>query len=71
MAVRLDKVRAVSSGLNDLVRATFAVREFCNGASSSIAVDLHFGHDEIADSVSNLGAGRVGAFAVNGTALFG
>ena len=66
-----NHVGSETSRFNNLIRSTFAVSKFSDSSSSGVAVHLDFSHNEIADSKSNWGSRGIGAFTMDGTALFG
>jgi hypothetical protein len=65
-----DKISAKSCGFDDFIRATFAIRQFSNGAGGSVTADLDTSHDKIANSEGNGGTRCVGAFAMESAAFF-
>ena len=66
-----DKISAEACSFNDFIWATFAIRQFSNGAGGSVTVDLDTSHDKIANGKGNGGTRFVGALAVDGAAFFG
>ena len=71
MAMASDKIGAEPSSCYNLIRPAFSLGKLSNSACGGIAVYLDFSHDETANSESDRGARCIGAFLVNGAALFG
>jgi hypothetical protein len=70
VAVTADKISAKTGRFHNFIGSTLAVGEFSNGARRGITINLNFRHDKVANSISNRGAGFIGAFAMSSTAFF-
>jgi hypothetical protein len=71
VSVATNEVGSETSRFYNLIRSTFAIGKFSNSASRGVAVHLDGSHDKITDSKGNRGARSIGAFTMDGTALFG
>lgn len=69
VTVTTNKISTASSRTDDFIRATFAIGEFGDSTSRSIAVDLNTSHDKIANFKTDLVASFVGTLAMDGTAF--
>ena len=70
MAKGAEEVSTMTGYLDYFVRASLTVGKLSNGARSSIAVDLDFGHYKVPDSVGDGRAGIISAFTVGSTTFF-